>query len=85
MTLRNNNLYIIQFYLEKKIRDFINLKNQNSSIKLIAAIGGWNAGTTEFSRMANNATARSNFVNKALNLTTKYGFDGIDIDWEFPV
>jgi len=49
----------------------------------MAAIGGWNAGTTEFSRVAN--CKRSTFATNALNLTKKYGFDGIDIDWEFPV
>ncbi|KAB0800474.1 hypothetical protein PPYR_06214 [Photinus pyralis] len=34
--------------------------------------------------MAENPALRSNFIKSAMNLMNTYGFDGFDIDWEYP-
>lgn len=34
--------------------------------------------------MAANPTLRRNFVTSALNFVKSYGFDGLDVDWEYP-
>ena len=37
-----------------------------------------------FPAMAASASSRENFANKCVELIEDYGFDGIDIDWEYP-
>lgn len=34
--------------------------------------------------MAANAALRRNFVNSAIRMLTTHGFDGLDLDWEYP-
>ena len=52
------------------------------------AIGGWNFNDkpTEhyFSNMVNNHANRQTFISSVVAYLTKYGLDGIDIDWEYP-
>jgi chitinase len=47
------------------------------------SIGGWSLSSA-FPAMAASPTSRTNFANKCVELIQDYGFDGIDIDWEFP-
>jgi len=65
------------------VSSFLALKRKNPSVKLLASVGGGGAGTASFSPMASNPSSRSNFVSNCVALTDQ-GFDGIDIDWEFP-
>ena len=37
-----------------------------------------------FSQMAADPNGRAQFINSAIAYAKKYGFDGIDIDWEYP-
>jgi chitinase len=34
--------------------------------------------------MANNPTTRAFFVNSVVQFVRQHGFDGFDIDWEYP-
>ncbi|CZR59908.1 related to Chitinase 1 [Phialocephala subalpina] len=69
------------------IGDLIKLKKQNRGLKTIPSIGGW-VGTNEpgnnLSIAARSEAGRRNFANSAVDLVKNYGFDGIDIDWEYP-
>ena len=58
------------------------LKKKKSSLKVLLSIGGWEAGN--FSEMAADETHRKNFCKNCRDAVTKYGLDGIDIDWEYP-
>ena len=42
------------------------------------------AGTDVFGAMASQASARASYVKNVMALVSQYGFDGLDIDWEFP-
>ena len=48
------------------------------------SIGGWTGGSEKYSQMAMDPSRRSIFVNSVLQLLLKYGFDGVDFDWEYP-
>ena len=37
-----------------------------------------------FSKMAADPSGRRQFINSAIAYAKKYGFDGIDLDWEYP-
>jgi chitinase len=60
------------------------LKEQNSELKILLAIGGWNHGSGPFSKMANDDSMRSKFVQNSVNFLVKHGFDGLELDWEYP-
>ena len=51
--------------------------------KIVVSIGGWGQ-SDGFSPMAANATARAKFVESVKNFCVNNGYDGADIDWEFP-
>ncbi|KAJ6503714.1 hypothetical protein C8R45DRAFT_818053, partial [Mycena sanguinolenta] len=65
------------------------LKSQNPSLKVFLSIGGWtfNNPPTQgiFSALAASSSNTNTFIKSALNVLGSYGFDGIDIDWEYPV
>lgn len=54
------------------------------SLKTLLSIGGGGSNTTAFALMASNASHRKVFINSAIALARKYGFHGLDLDWEFP-
>lgn len=55
-------------------------------IKVLVAIGGWNdSADDKYSRLVNSASARRRFVENVLAFIEKYEFDGLDLDWEYPV
>jgi GH18 family chitinase len=41
-------------------------------------------GKTNFKNMASSATGRHHFVTNVMSKVRQYGFDGVDVDWEFP-
>jgi len=62
----------------------INLKAKQPDLKVTVAIGGWNEGSEKYSAMAMTPQSRRKFIDSALNFTRTNGFDGLDMDWEYP-
>ncbi len=58
------------------------LKKANPHLKVCFSIGGW--GSDNFSEAAESESNRKRFSQTAIEIMLKYGFDGIDIDWEYP-
>ena len=58
------------------------LKAANPKLRTMISIGGWTLSTPFFS-IARSAQKRADFAKSAVYVTARYGFDGIDIDWEY--
>ncbi|KAK9881823.1 hypothetical protein WA026_017335 [Henosepilachna vigintioctopunctata] len=54
-------------------------------LKVLIALGGWNDSLGDkYSRLVNNPEARAKFVTHVVQFIEKWGFDGLDLDWEYP-
>lgn len=61
------------------------VKYKKRGLKVSLALGGWNdSAGDKYSRLVNNPGARAKFVEHAIRFLEKYGFDGLDLDWEYP-
>ena len=84
----NNELVPAQESDTALYSEFANLKTENPNLKILIAVGGWafNDPPTQhrFSNMASTKENRDAFINSAVNFMGQNGFDGIDIDWEYP-
>lgn len=69
---------------EEYYADFVALKRKKSSLKTYISVGGWDLGGQVFSDMVSYPGTRSSFIDSAVTFMKKWGFDGIDIDWEYP-
>lgn len=65
-------------------RRFVALKNINPNFVPMLSVGGWNAGSGKYSMMAQDPAKRKTFIDSAIVLLKKYGFSGLDLDWEYP-
>ncbi|XP_011310399.1 acidic mammalian chitinase [Fopius arisanus] len=57
---------------------------RNTSAKTLIAIGGWNEGSAKYSQMAAKPASRERFADNVVKFVKKWGFDGFDVDWEYP-
>jgi len=54
-------------------------------VKVSIGLGGWNdSAGDKYSRLVNSRSSRKKFINNVLDFMYKYGFDGLDVDWEYP-
>lgn len=60
------------------------IKEKYPNLKTLISIGGW-TWSNNFSDVAADPVKRERMANSAVEFILKYGFDGIDIDWEYPV
>lgn len=60
------------------------LKERYPHLKTLISAGGWTLSGA-FSDIAASSNARLTFAASCVSYMTNYGFDGIDLDWEFPV
>lgn len=63
---------------------FNKLREQSPNTKTLIAIGGWNEGSSRYSNVVGNPSLRAKFVQNVVNFLDRYGFDGFDVDWEYP-
>ncbi len=66
------------------IKELNQLKITNPNLKTLIAVGGW-SWSGRFSDVALTEASRSSFADSVVDFIVQYGFDGVDIDWEYPV
>jgi GH18 family chitinase/chitodextrinase len=59
-----------------------NLKSQYPHLKTLISVGGW--GADGFSDAALTDASRTRFADSAVAFMKQNGFDGVDLDWEYP-
>ncbi|CAD6594277.1 MAG: hypothetical protein ASARMPREDX12_008557 [Alectoria sarmentosa] len=68
---------------------FTALKNKFNELETWISVGGWSftdPGPTQeaFSTMSSTSANRQIFIKGLLQFMNHYGFDGVDLDWEYP-
>jgi len=58
------------------------LIKDNGHIKVVLSVGGWGAGG--FSPAVATAEGRELLSQSLVDIVDEYGFDGLDLDWEYP-
>jgi len=79
-SLISNN--VTQYQHLKKLNWIKRFKEINPKLETFISIGGW--GADGFSDAAHSEISRKQFAESAVSLILNYGFDGIDLDWEYP-
>ncbi|KAL5291960.1 CHIA.2 family protein [Megaselia abdita] len=83
----NGSIQSLDLYLDFTLGAVPNLnllKSTNPELKTLAAIGGWNQGSNLYSTVAASPSLRQNFITSVIDFIQRHGFDGIDLDWEYP-
>ena len=65
------------------MKQFNQLKKQDRNLKVLLSIGGW-SNKVDFKIGVNTPEKRQQFAKSSVALVQNFGFDGIDIDWEYP-
>ena len=68
----------------KRVKDVVRSTNQQAPVLL--SLGGWSDSSGDkYSRLVNNHNARDNFVKKTVKFLELHNFDGLVLEWHFPV
>jgi chitinase len=60
------------------------LKSKYPALKIVISVGGWD-DSGMFSDAALTESSRDTFADSVVSFIKAYGFDGVDIDWEYPI
>ncbi|MCP4917153.1 MAG: glycoside hydrolase family 18 protein [Proteobacteria bacterium] len=66
------------------VAQFADLKTSHPDLKVLLTVGGWTL-SQPFSDAASTAAKRERLASSCADMMEEWGFDGLDIDWEYPV
>lgn len=77
----NNELTVNNATLASQV---ISKAKANNAKAFLSINDGSGDGKTNFKNMASTAVGRNHFIKDVMAKVRQYGFDGVDIDWEYP-
>ncbi|XP_057303986.1 chitotriosidase-1-like [Hydractinia symbiolongicarpus] len=60
------------------------LKDIDPRLKTLLGVGGWRHASAMFTEMVQTHETRKIFIDDAVVFLLNHGFDGLDLDWEYP-
>lgn len=72
--------------IQQKFYKRVNSRAHSGGVKTLISIGGGENGQANkaFNELTKTSSGREKFISCAINFARKYGFGGVDLDWEFP-
>ena len=75
------------FEQDAKLRELLTKAHENN-VKVLISVGGWSYKNAEldpvFAKATSTDETRNRLVDNIVKCVNDYGFDGADIDWEYP-
>lgn len=68
----------------KRLEQMFRVAEHFDHLSVMFAVGGWE-NSQYFSEIAADREKRLVFIASLIQIIKKYGFDGVDVDWEYPV
>lgn len=65
-------------------QQFIAKAKANNAKAFLSINDGSGDGKTNFKNMASSASGRNHFIKDVMSKVRQFGFDGVDVDWEYP-
>jgi chitinase len=70
-------------YLRGPVESRLVDRAHDHDVKVMLSLGGWDA-SDNFPTVSSAELSRTTFARSCIEALRRYGFDGIDIDWEYP-
>jgi len=80
----DNELSLREWNGDQLINSLMTLRQANPDLIITAAVGGWNFGTTRFTAVCESKAIMEHFATTSAAFLREWGFDGLDMDWEYP-
>ncbi|ELU07697.1 hypothetical protein CAPTEDRAFT_96206, partial [Capitella teleta] len=82
--MESNTVTYLEWNDEALYKQLRQHKSSNPDLKVLVAVGGWNAGSGAFIEVCQSKAAMTSFANNVVTFLRREYMDGLDLDWEYP-